>query len=224
MTYKIASSRPHARPLVALVAMLSLAACGKGNPGLSPAFEPQVKTERMFHDIVFEGRSSFGPGDAAALESFLAANQVGYGDRLTLDDPLGEGAAQRRAAIAVIAGKFGLLLDATAAVPTSPPLAAGRVRLVVTRAVAQHPNCPDWHQPVDDAIQMYSHSNYGCASVGNLAAMVADPNDFENGKVYRGADATTVTKAIESWRKAPPTSEKGLAKSQVTSGAGSSSN
>ena len=53
--------------------------------------------------------------------------------------------------------------------------------------------------------------NFGCGVNGNLAAMVADPQDLVWGRESGGVvDSTTATRAIQSYRKAAPTGEKGL--------------
>jgi pilus assembly protein CpaD len=54
-------------------------------------------------------------------------------------------------------------------------------------------------------------SNFGCAVNGNLAAMVANPEDLIHGQDDNGVgDTRTATKAVESYRKAVPTGAAGL--------------
>ena len=48
-------------------------------------------------------------------------------------------------------------------------------------------------------------SNYGCATVSNIAAMVADPNDLIGGQGYTGADGHTTSRAINVFRERKPT-------------------
>ena len=52
---------------------------------------------------------------------------------------------------------------------------------------------------------------YGCAVNGNLAAMIANPQDLVYGRDGSGlSDALTSTKAVDSYRNAVPTGTKGL--------------
>ena len=52
-------------------------------------------------------------------------------------------------------------------------------------------------------------SNYGCAVNGNLAAMVANPEDLIHGRDGSGVgDAMTSTKAVQSYRKPAPTGNR----------------
>ena len=52
---------------------------------------------------------------------------------------------------------------------------------------------------------------YGCAVNGNLAAMIANPEDLVHGREGSGlSDALTLTKAVESYRSMKPTGEGGL--------------
>ena len=54
-------------------------------------------------------------------------------------------------------------------------------------------------------------SNMGCAVNSNLAAMVANPEDLIHGREGSGVgDTLTSTKAVDAYRKAPPTGNKGL--------------
>ena len=54
-------------------------------------------------------------------------------------------------------------------------------------------------------------SNFGCAVNGNLAAMVANPEDLVHGREGSAVnDTLTATKAIDAYRKAEPTGNKGL--------------
>ena len=61
-------------------------------------------------------------------------------------------------------------------------------------------------------------SNYGCASRGNLAAMIADPNDLTTPRTYGGTDAMTATKPVKTLRDRvakPPESLAGLSDPRV---------
>jgi pilus assembly protein CpaD len=54
-------------------------------------------------------------------------------------------------------------------------------------------------------------SNFGCAVNGNLAAMIANPEDLIHGREGSGVgDTLTSNKAVDAYRKAAPTGNKGL--------------
>ena len=60
----------------------------------------------------------------------------------------------------------------------------------------------------DGAVQS---NDYGCAVNGNLAAMVADPEDLVRGRTGDPAvDAQTAAKAVGSYRRQAPTGVGGL--------------
>lgn len=56
--------------------------------------------------------------------------------------------------------------------PTAP------IRLSYLELVAQGPDCPDWSENLARDPQNLPWPNMGCATQKNLAAMVADPQDF----------------------------------------------
>jgi pilus assembly protein CpaD len=73
------------------------------------------------------------------------------------------------------------------------------------------PGCPDWHTKSDSNPGNSTSSGYGCATNGNLAAMIANPEHLVHGA---SAPSTTTimgsTKAIETYRNAAPTGAGGL--------------
>jgi pilus assembly protein CpaD len=68
-------------------------------------------------------------------------------------------------------------------------------------------------------------SNYGCAVNSNLAAMVANPADLVLGRPgAETIDPATSAKAIDSYRKTPPTGASGLKAESTGGGSGGGSN
>ena len=64
-----------------------------------------------------------------------------------------------------------------------------------------------------------TYPNYGCATNGNLAIMVANPEDLITGQRGTGETAVvTSTKAIDSYRGLKPTGEAGLTETSTTKG------
>ncbi len=75
---------------------------------------------------------------------------------------------------------------------------------VVTGGKASVPHCPNWVEAGRDSAAL-TDPNYGCATNGNLAAMVADPQDLVQGRETRSIlRTTTSSRAIKAYRDATP--------------------
>lgn len=190
--------------ILALIAPAALlAACDGNHRGLESAHQPVVSRT----DYVFDVQSSgygLAPGEAARLAGWMASLRVGYGDAIAIDDPTNAPAVRQEVA-AQAAGR-GLLLNDTAPV-TAGPIAPGAIRVVVSRATAAVPGCPDFRTDVSGYANFDAHtsSNYGCGVNGTLAAMVANPVDLVRGQPGAGTlDPLASTKAIDAYRKAQP--------------------
>jgi pilus assembly protein CpaD len=200
----------------ALSLAIALGGCGglAENRTLESVRQPVVERTNYTLDI------SSGPGglsfpEQGRVSGWFEAMNLRAGDRVAIDDPLDSAAT--RAAISAIAGRYGILVSADA--PVTPGYVnAGSARIIVTRSTASVPGCPDWSAKSDFNPNNATSPNYGCAVNSNLAAMVANPEHLIKGEA--GQSDTVImssTKAIETFRKQPPTGEKGL-KSQATSG------
>src|SRR3546814_5953833 len=91
----------------------------------------------------------------------------------------------------------GLLLSRDAPVTTGA-VPEGYLRVVVTRASASVPGCPNWDSKSSLNPVNATSSNYGCATNGNLAAMVADPNDLIKGTRDTGHRSEEHTSELQS--------------------------
>ncbi|MEM8694511.1 MAG: CpaD family pilus assembly protein [Pseudomonadota bacterium] len=202
--------------LLAVAGTLSACAGGPVNPGLTPINQPVVsRTDYVFD--VNAGSDTLSYGEQARLTDWFEVLELGYGDRVSIDDPSPYGQAGRRAAVAEIAGRYGLLLADRAPV-TAGQVGAGQMRVVVSRMQAEVPNCPNWDRGSVWNYQGSSTSNYGCAINSNVAAMVADPEDLIRGQTTNGAvDPRTTSRAVDVYRDAEPTGSGGL-QNETTSG------
>lgn len=196
--------RSRSTPLLLGLA-LALGACGPINRGVESVNQPVVSRVNHALDVAANGDGGLAYGEAERLHGWLDALGLGYGDRVSIDDPWHRGGT---GVAGVIAG-FGLLLDDATPV-TSGAVPAGAVRVVVSRSVASVPGCPNWDQPSQPDFANSTMSNFGCATNRNLAAMIANPEDLVRGQSGGGSDARTVSKAIKSYRDAKPTGEEGL--------------
>jgi pilus assembly protein CpaD len=113
----------------------------------------------------------------------------------------------------------GLLVNDDVPVTTGevPP---GYMRVVVTRASAQVPGCPDWSSRSSINFNNATSSNNGCATNSNHASMVSDANDLIKGASNERHDPSTATRAIKTYREKPPTGAGDL-RGESTSNGGS---
>ena len=204
--------KPMSSPRLVLIGSLALAlgACGgmASNQSLYSNNQPVVERQNYTLDVA-TGAGGLSYSEQRRLAGWFEAMDLKYGDRISIDDPLSSTAT--RAAVEALASRYGLMLADEA--PATPGYVdAGNARIVITRAVATMPTCPNWSARSDANLRNATSSNYGCATNGNLAAMVADPEHL-----IHGADSTGETvvmsssKAIETYREQQPTGAGGLA-------------
>jgi pilus assembly protein CpaD len=188
--------------ILILAAASSLAGCGT----VAPRTDAARGVEAVNVPVVTRQDFAF---DAAAPDGQLADLDAArrYGDSVYVEGPYSSGA---RADVARVAGRYGLLVAEGG--PVLPgTIAPGVVRVVVSRTRASVPDCPNWREPSQPNYNNHSMPGYGCAVNGNLAAMIANPEDLIHGREGSGlSDALTSTKAVESYRSAAPTGTKGL--------------
>jgi pilus assembly protein CpaD len=162
-------------PAVALT--LTLSACGgTQNRGLESVHQAVVTRS----DFVYDMSDAYGPDAARKLTAWFDSVKLRYGDRVSIDDPSDN--ASNRATVAAIANRYGIAMEETAPI-TQGVIAPGSFRVVVSRATATVPGCPDWSRA--SLAANYNGdlpSNYGCATNASIAAMVADPEDLVRGK------------------------------------------
>ena len=169
--------------------------------GLSAIHVPVVQRTAYAFDVATSG-GSLAPYDAARLDGWLQGMSVGYGDTIYVD---GAEAGAARADVAHVVGRYGLLMSSGAPV-TAGAIAPGTVRVVVSRARASVPGCPDWSEPAQPSYGNHTMSNFGCGVNANLALQVANPEDLVNGHAGPSAsDGVTGAKAVAMYRDWPLT-------------------
>jgi len=202
----------------AVSAALVCAGCGPVNRGLESVNQPVVTRTSYAFDVSGAALGSPGGSEAQRLDAWFDALDIGYGDRIAIDDPAGAAGPTARDAITALLARRGLRLDGQAPV-TQGAIADGLVRVVVTRSRAEVPNCPNWSRPSQPELAASTGSNFGCAINANLAAMVANPEDLIQGQSNtRASDPRSVNKALQAYREAAPTSATGLKKESTQSG------
>jgi pilus assembly protein CpaD len=189
--------------IIALAAALTASASGHAeelNKSLYSVNQPVVRHSNYAIDLRVQGES-LEPYEEGRLDGWFQSLQVGYGDRVYVEGDEG------RAGVARAASRYGLLLSDGHPVTTGQ-VQPGMVRVIISRATASVPGCPDWKGKSGAGS---TSPNYGCAMNSNLAAMVADPNDLVLGQTGDSSDnSATNSKAIRAYRNAAPTGTGGL--------------
>ena len=174
--------------------------------GMSAVNAPVVTRNDFVMDVAAPD-GTLPSSEEARLDGWFRGLGLGYGDTIFVD---GDYSGSARAEVARIAGRYGLMVNAGAPVTTGT-IQPGTVRVVVSRTRAQVAGCPNWDRRASPDFDNQQTPNFGCAVNGNLTAMVADPQDLiygrEGGSVV---DAATASKAVNSYRSAAPTGNKGL--------------
>jgi len=206
--------------LLASVLAPQLAACNAPTADMNRSLESVHQPILQRNNFVFDVSTLPGGGLSASeqrrLLGWLEAMDLGYGDRVSIDDPVDSD--QTRSAVEGIVGRLGMLL-ADAAPVTEGAVAAETARIIVMRIQASVPGCPDWSAKIDTKITNATSPGYGCAINSNMAAMVANKEDLVRGA--RGTGATVIlsnNKAIKAFRDAPTTGASGLKEVSSKSG------
>ena len=197
-------------------AVLATAGCsGTQNRGVESVHQPVISRVDYAFDVG-AGPGGLAPGEQQRLGGWMGSLRVGYGDRIAVDDPSRDPAT--RADVSAAAARFGLLVSDDAPV-TAAPIAPGTVRVVVSRARATVPGCPDNSRLRQPDYEAHTSSDYGCSVNSNLASMVASPTDLVRGDPGSGVyDAAVGTRAINTFRSAAPTGGGGTAVKSESAG------
>ena len=196
---------------LAISLSLALGACGgfpTENKSLYSARQPVVERTNFTLDVNTAG-DGLPVTEQRRVADWFDAMGLGYGDRISLDDPTARAAVKED--LAALAGRHGLLVSEGSPV-TAGYVDPGQARIVVTRSTASVPGCPDWSANNEANEYNATYPGYGCAVNGNLAAMVANPEDLIQGQEGTGETVvTTSTKAIRAYRDRALTGDGELA-------------
>lgn len=189
---------------------LMLGACGgypTENRSLYSVRQPVVERSNFTLDVNTAG-DGLPVSEQHRLVDWFEAMNLRYGDRVSLDD--GSTNPRVKEDVAALAGRYGVLLSDGAPV-TEGYVNPGQARVVITRSTAHVPGCPDWSANAEGNEMNATYPGYGCAVNGNMAAMIADPEDLLSGKKGTGETVvTTSTKAIQTYRDKAPSGADGL--------------
>ncbi|WP_114520582.1 CpaD family pilus assembly protein [Altererythrobacter sp. ZODW24] len=199
---------------------LVLSGCNGGasmsaNRGVNSVNQPVVERTNYTLDVQ-SGAGGLPISEQRRLASWFEAMDLGYGDRIAIDDPMASGSTVE--SVQALASRYGLLVSEGAPV-TAGYVDPGFTRVVVTRSTASVPGCPDWSKKSDRNYSNKTSPGYGCAINGNLAAMVADPEHLINGAAGTGETVImSSNKAIQTYRDKAPTGEGELSQTSSSEG------
>lgn len=208
--------------IATLAGALALGACmntGEVNRSLESVHQPVVRISNYALDAD-ASNGILSPSEARRVSDWLDAMEVRYGDQIAIDASAASSVRGARDTVAMMLARKGLLLAEHAPL-TEGVIAPGNIRIVISRASARVPGCPDWGTRSATEHRSITTSNYGCATNSNLAAMVANPNDLIAGQSATSNDPATASRAIEAYRAATPTGAGGLSSASSASGGGS---
>ena len=200
----------------------SLAGCtgtANSNRSLDSVHQPVVRNSIYQFDVA-AANGELPPSEQGRLQGWLDSMGARYGDRIAIEDPSVYGASEAQATVRSMIERRGLLVSPDVPVTTGA-VPSGYLRVVITRASAHVPGCPDWASKSSINFNNATSSNYGCATNSNLAAMVADPNDLIKGARDERRDPSTATRAIKTYREKPLTGAQDLQTQATTNSGGS---
>lgn len=176
---RILAKRPLSTALTLSLGM-ALAACGgmPDNRSVYSVNQPVVERTSVALDVT-TASDGLPVTEQRRIAEWFEVMNLRYGDRISVEDPLDN--RETREAVQQLAGRYGLLLaePTPAAASTLQP---GQARVTIVRSRASVPGCPNWTASSDATLGNGLSPNYGCATNGNLAAMVADPEDLLQGR------------------------------------------
>lgn len=186
------------------VLALPVSAEARTNRSVDSVHQPVVSHTAFTYDVQAGPDGGLSAAEARRLDDWFVSIDLGYGDQVAVVTD-GYDSPTLREGVADVVARHGMLVgeDSSAIAGVAP---AGAMRLVVRRATASVPGCPDWSGKQETNGSLGSTSNFGCGINGNLAAMVANPDDLVRGQ-SSDSDLRTATsnRAISTYREKAPT-------------------
>lgn len=216
------ANKTKAATALAISMGLVLSGCNGGaamsaNRSVNSVNQPVVERSNYTLDVQ-SGAGGLQISEQRRLANWFEAMDLGYGDRIAIDDPMASGATVE--SVQALASRYGLLVSEGAPV-TAGYVDSGFTRVVVTRSTASVPGCPNWTKKSDRNYSNKTSPGYGCAVNGNFAAMVADPEHLINGAAGTGETVImSSNKAIQTYRDKAPTGQGDLKQTSSSEGGG----
>ncbi|MDI1297536.1 MAG: CpaD family pilus assembly protein [bacterium] len=175
------------------------------NRSVDSIHQPVVSYAAYTFDVQSGSDGGLPASEAQRLNDWFASINLGYGDQIAVVTDAGYYSPNLRDGIGDLVARHGLLVgeDSSAAAGSAPQ---GAVRVIVRRATASVPGCPDWSSKAETNMNLGTSSNFGCGTNSNLAAMVANPEDLVRGQTSDSELRTaTSNRAISTYRDKAPT-------------------
>jgi len=163
----------------------------------------QVSTRPVTHILRYAPGSAVpNAAEVDDMNAFLAASEVAPGDSVIVERPQPAAPAakaldERRAArLTAALARQGVKV----AMVFASVVPDGQMRLTVNQTVVSTPNCPNWSKAPGNDFDNTLHSDFGCATASNLAAMIDDPRDLAGGRAMGLAKGDPALAAIDRYR------------------------
>ena len=180
----------------------------------------QVTVEKRIHTVRYaSGNVVPVSTEIAGINSFLASNDAERGDTITVDSGLSALDQKRGNRLSASLTRHGMVSGAR----VLPDIPAGELHLTLERYVAGAPGCPNWSKAPGNDFANTMHSDYGCSTANNLAAMVADPRDLVTGRPLPPESGDAALAALHRYRTGkvlPLADESASGSAQTGGGAG----
>jgi pilus assembly protein CpaD len=201
--------------LLSVTVALTLAACAPPAADFTESEWPKQLTlddATTQLDIRFlPGSSRLAAADAARLRVLAANGSIAPADRVLVaaaGSP--DLAAARVGAISSELLRYGVVATPLPRGAVAP----NRATVEVVRYLVTLPPCPNWSKEPSYDFDNSTHSNFGCANVGNLGRMVASPSDLAAGRPLEPAAGMPAAAAVNRYlsdKVIPPGGAGGIA-------------
>lgn len=192
-----------------LLLITLLSGCAPKVAEWTPAESPKKnKVERAFYTrtIHFSGQgTTLEQSEKTELLQFLKAKAPRPSAVTVTLEETGTPSQQRIKDIQRELVKYGIAYDLITIEQASHAFkgkkgASSDVNLFLEYFLVIPPSCADFSQPIGDARQEYTHSNFGCADTVNLGLMVANPRDLIDGRPLGASDGTVIAAGVNRYR------------------------
>ena len=165
----------------------------------TPISESHVALRHTVHYAPTAGAPN--AAETAALNGFLASAGAAIGDLVVIERPVATQAVtiddNRASRLAAALARQGLK---TVLAPAAVGAGAGEMTVVIDRYIAVAPPCPNWSKAPGNDFNNTLHSDFGCSTATNLAAMIDDPRDLVQGREMGGVVGDPALAAIHHYR------------------------
>ena len=195
----------HAGTALVLMSGFLLSGCQYADVAMEDYYTPSTHYERYPITLatapVSVGVSAragmLSPGQINAIAKFAGEARSNSSSKIKVSYPSAGGQTRQVARdIAQLLADQGIPQNMI--VPASYPGGRGDpVQLSYTRKVAVTQECGDWSESLTATLKNESYSNFGCATQHNIAAMVANPQDFETPRAMTPISAANRTAAMK---------------------------